>query len=166
MTINAQWRAMAPADLAAVGQIATVVHPGFPEDDAIFAERLALHPAGCRLLAVAGEPAGYVISHPWRTGSLPALNALLGSLPGDADTYYIHDLALLPTARGTGAAGAIVLDLKRHALSLGFTGLSLVAVNNSAAFWRRQGFAETASGAVAGKLASYGDDARLMACPI
>lgn len=166
MTANVLWRGMAAGDLASVGGIAAMVHPAFPEDDAVFAERLALHPVGCRLLVVAGEPAGYVISHPWRSGSLPALNALLGSLPGDADVYYIHDLALLPAARGTGAGAAAVHDLKRHALSLGFTALSLVAVNNSAAFWTRQGFGETPSGAVAEKLASYGDDARLMACPL
>jgi GNAT superfamily N-acetyltransferase len=160
------WRAMTPADLAAVGGIAAVVHPAFPEDEAVFAERLALHPAGCRLLTVADEPAGYAVSHPWRTGSLPVLNALLGAIPAEADTYYIHDLALLPSARGTGAGAAIVQDLKRHALSLGFASLSLVAVNNSAAFWERQGFAAAPPGAAAEKLASYGGDARLMVCPI
>jgi GNAT superfamily N-acetyltransferase len=164
--MSVSWRTMGTADLAAVSGIAAIVHPAFPEDDAVFAERLALHPAGCRLLTVAGEPAGYVISHPWRTGSLPALNALLGAIPAEADTYYVHDLALLPSARGTGAGAAIVQDLKRHALLLGFTGLSLVAVNNSAAFWARQGFGETPAGAASEKLASYGDDARLMTCPI
>ncbi|MCA0318366.1 MAG: GNAT family N-acetyltransferase [Proteobacteria bacterium] len=160
------WRGLTATDLDAVARIAAMVHPAFPEDDAVFAERLALHPAGCRLLIVAGEPAGYAISHPWRLGTLPALNALVGALPAEADTYYIHDLALLPAARGTGAAGALVQDLKRHVLALGLPALSLVAVNDSGAFWRRQGFAEMPAGVAAEKLASYGDDARLMTCPL
>ncbi len=44
------WRAMTPGDLPAVLAIADVVHPDYPEDAAIFAERLALYPAGCRVL--------------------------------------------------------------------------------------------------------------------
>lgn len=28
------------------------------------------------------------------------MDALLGSLPEDADTYYLHDIAMLPEARG------------------------------------------------------------------
>jgi GNAT superfamily N-acetyltransferase len=157
---------MVPADMTAVDAIAAAVHPAFPEDEAMFIERLALHPAGCRLLMMSDQPAGYALSHPWRSGSPPALNALIGAIPADADTYYVHDVALLPAARGSGAAAALVADLKRHAGELGLPGLSLVAVNDSAGFWRRQGFAEAPAGSAADKLASYGHDARLMACTI
>lgn len=165
MTGALQWRPMAPSDLPAVGAMAAAIHPGYPEDDAVFAERLALHPAGCRLLAAGEHAAGYVISHPWR-GAPPALDTLLGSVPADADHYYIHDLALLPASRGTGAAAAIVGDLRRHARSLGLARLSLVAVNGSGPFWRRQGFADLPAGDAAAKLASYGGGACLMACPV
>jgi GNAT superfamily N-acetyltransferase len=157
---------MTPADATAVDSIAALVHPAFPEDEAVFAERLALHPAGCRLLMMSDRPAGYAPSHPWRSGTLPALNALLGAIPADADTYYVHDLALLPAARGTGAAAVLVGDLKQHAGSLGLSGLSLVAVNGSAGFWRRQGFAEILAGEASEKLASYGAGACLMTCTI
>jgi GNAT superfamily N-acetyltransferase len=166
MTGAFQWRRMTPADATAVDAIAALVHPAFPEDEAVFAERLVLHPAGCRLLTVSGQPAGYALSHPWRRGSVPALNALLGSIPADADTYYVHDLALLPAARGSGAAPTLVGDLKQHAMALGLGSLSLVAVNNSAGFWLRQGFVETPAGDAAGKLQSYGADARMMTCTI
>jgi hypothetical protein len=40
--------------------------------------------------------------------------------------------------------------------------MSLVAVNGSAGFWRRQGFAEARVPALADKLASYGADAHFM----
>ncbi len=158
------WRPMTAADLPAVSAIAAEVHPDFPEDDAVFAERRRLFPSGCRVLAAGGRLAAYVVSHPWEAGSCPPLNALLGRLPEPASTYYIHDIALLPAARGTGAAGEIVGALKAEALGQGLADISLVAVNGSAGFWRRMGFAETSSPALAAKLASYGADARYMVC--
>jgi GNAT superfamily N-acetyltransferase len=156
---------MVPADLPAVAAMAAAIHPGYPEADAVFAERLALHPAGCRLLIVAARPAGYVVSHPWR-GAPPPLDTLLGAIPAAADHHYLHDLALLPVARGAGAAAVIVGNLKRHARSLRLTRLALVAVNGSGGFWQRQGFADQPAGEAAAKLASYGGDAQLMACRV
>jgi len=156
------WRPLAPADLPAVEAIAADVHPDFFEEPAVFAERQRLYPAGTHLLEVEGTPAGYVLSHPWRLGSLPALNALLGALPEDADTYYLHDLAILPRARGAGAAGRIVADLVAHARQAGFAAMSLVAVNGSRQFWERHGFAARDVPALADKLTSYEADARYM----
>ena len=150
-------------DLASVDVIAARVHPSYPEDQAVFAERLRLHAAGCRVLMTgAGEIAGYVISHPWHLGEPPALNVLLGGLPEAAATYYIHDLALLPDARGSGAASWIVAQLVRHARDLNLPSLALVAVNGSTPFWTKQGFAVTAAESRDSKLASYGADAHLM----
>jgi GNAT superfamily N-acetyltransferase len=155
-------RPLAPADLPALETIAAKVHPDFFEEPAVFAERQQLYPAGTRLLEAGGASAGYVLSHPWRLGSLPALNARLGALPADADTYYLHDLALLPRARGTGAAGRIVADLVAHAREAGFAAMSLVAVNGSRKFWEKHGFATHDAPALADKLASYEADARYM----
>ncbi|BAM91432.1 hypothetical protein S58_54540 [Bradyrhizobium oligotrophicum S58] len=150
-------------DLAAVDAIAARVHPAYPEDRTVFAERLRLHPDGCWVLATSGgEVAGYVISHPWHLGEPPALNVLVGRLPVPASTYYIHDLALLPAARGSGAAGRIVAELIRHARQLGVRSLSLVAVSASTAFWEKQGFAVAREPGAGGCTGSYGDDANLM----
>jgi len=150
-------------DLAAVDAIAARVHPAYPEDRAVFAERLRLHPDGCWVLATPGPGiAGYVISHPWHLGEPPALNVLLGRLPAPASTYYIHDLALLPAARGSGAAGSIMAQLVRQARQLGLPSLALVAVNGSAAFWTKQGFAAVTVPGASNCTSSYGDDANLM----
>ena len=156
------WRSMAPADLPAMLAIADIVHPRYPEDPAVFAERLALYPAGCLVLMREATPVGYIVSHPWRYKQLPPLNSLLGALPANPTTYYIHDIALLPAARGTGGANAVVTHLVTHALSHGFPNISLTAVNDSVAFWRRQGFALAAGAALAETLRSYGADARFM----
>ena len=95
------WRPTTRGDLSAICAIADSVHPDFPEDAAIFAERLALHPAGCHVLHDGAAIHGYVVGHPWRRAQLPKLNTLLHALPANCDSFYLHDLALLPTARGT-----------------------------------------------------------------
>jgi N-acetylglutamate synthase-like GNAT family acetyltransferase len=103
-----------------------------------------------------------VLSHPWRAGSLPALNARLGEIPADADTYYIHDLALLPVTRRIGAARHIVEALSKHAAAQGFATMHLVAVNGSQGFWEKHGFAVEDVPALSEKLASYEHVARYM----
>jgi len=153
---------MAAVDLPAVLTVAEQVHPNYPESEAVFAERLMLHPAGCLVLAGGEGASGYVLSHPWRYGQVPALDSLLGALPGDADAYYLHDLALLPQMRGAGAASACVERLAAHARTEGFDRMALVAVGGSAGFWRRQGFREVHDEALARALASYDDAARYM----
>lgn len=156
------WRAMSGYDFGAVFEIANKVHPGFFEAEDVLAEKFALYRNGCYLLEVSERPAGYVLSHPWKRGSLPALNALLGAIPADADSYYIHDLALLPVTRGVGAAGQIVAALTKHAKAMGFPTMSLVAVNGSVAFWEKQGFAVEERPELSDKLAAYEDAARYM----
>lgn len=156
------WRPLTQLDLPAVEAIAAAVHPDFPEDAAVFAERQRLYPAGTRILELAGTPSGYVLSHPWRYRHLPALNSPLGTIPADADTFYLHDLALLPTARGTGAAGRIVTDILDHARTAGFPSMSLVAVNGSVSFWSKHGFAVTDAPELEQKLLSYEHAARFM----
>lgn len=153
---------MTATDLPAVMTTAAVAHPDYPEGEAVFAERLALHPAGCLVLAGGEGLGGYVLSHPWRLGQVPALDSLLGALPDDADAYYIHDLALLPSARGGGSASICVDRLAAHARAEGLARMALVAVGNSAGFWRRQGFREAHDEALARKLASYDSAARYM----
>jgi ribosomal protein S18 acetylase RimI-like enzyme len=156
------WRAMAPADLPAAMAVAEQAHPDYPEDAAVFAERLALYSAGCLCLADDGGVAGYVLSHPWRPRAVPALNALLGAIPTDATAFYIHDLALLPRTHGTGAASEVVARLIEHARAARFAIMALVAVNASAGFWQRHGFRVTHDAMLDRKLASYDDAARYM----
>jgi len=151
-----RWRAMTKEDLAAAKAVADRVHTDHPEDEAVFADRLQIHPEGCRVIEADGAIAAYIMSHPWRAFSPPQLNSVLGCLPEAPDTYYIHDIALLPQLRGTGAAAAVVEDVAEHAGRLGLPTLSLVAVNGSAGFWRSRGFRQIEDPALAATLASYG----------
>ncbi len=151
-----------PIDLPHVAIVAARVHAAYPEDAAVFAERLRLYPAGCLVCESGGRLAGYVLSHPWADRAAPALNSLLGALPASPATYYIHDLALLPAARGAGAGSAIVAALVAQARAEKLATLSLVAVHGSEEFWRRHGFAAVADAALADTLRSYDESARFM----
>ncbi len=162
----AVWRAMMAEDVFGVVAVAAAVHPKFHEEAEVLAERQRLFPQGARLLERQGRVVGYALSHPWRRGELPRLNSLLGAIPKDASTYYIHDLALLPEARGTRAAGEVVASLEALARSLLFTSMSLVAVNGSSRFWEKHGFRVVGSPELSLKLASYEEAAALMVKPL
>lgn len=128
---------MRAADIAGMSALAAIVHPDFPEDDAVLAERLSLYPPGCFALDGADGLDGYLLSHPWRLGHPPKLNRRLGALPTAPDTFYLHDLALHPCCRATGAAGSLLRTLLADRE---WPTHSLVAVNGSASFWRHFGF--------------------------
>ncbi len=153
---------MSAFDLPAVEAIATAVHPLFNEAPEVLAERQRLYPHGCYLLEIGERPAGYVLSHPWRAGTLPPLNTRLGVLPPAPDTYYLHDVALLPVARRVGAASRIVNALTKHARAGDYATMSLVAVNGSLGFWERHGFVVEDAPQLGDKLLSYESEARLM----
>ncbi|WP_445501852.1 GNAT family N-acetyltransferase [Microvirga sp. G4-2] len=156
------WRPMTAQDLARAQILADTIHIDHPEDAEVFAERLRLYPQGCLALEEGGRLIGYALTHPWHFGKPPALNSLLGEIPHDATTYYVHDVALLPEARGKGYAAQVAQKLAHHAEGAGFSNLSLVAVNNSQGFWERLGFRTRNVPGLEEKLLSYGPDAGLM----
>ncbi len=154
---------MGRSDLSLAEAIAEQVHPALPEDPAVFAERLQLFPSGCLLLAGDSVCSGYAIAHPWRLSRPPPLNTILGQLPDGADTFFLHDLALLPAARGAGYAGIAVRLLAQRARAMGLDAMSLVAAGTSHAFWRHIGFRPLELDGVAdAAVATYGASARAM----
>ncbi|RSU75885.1 GNAT family N-acetyltransferase [Sphingomonas sp. S-NIH.Pt3_0716] len=142
MSGGAQWRPMGLGDVDAAAAISDRVHGAYTEKPAIYVERLRLYPAGCFLLERDGQVLGYLITHPWCGDRPPALDQLIGALPDAPDRYYLHDLALLPEARGTGAAAAAVDLTVTQARAAGFDRITLTAVNGADVFWRRQGFVD------------------------
>jgi len=153
MSAATQWRPMGQGNVDAVANMSDQVHGSYTERPAIYAERLRLYPAGCFLLEQDGQALGYLVTHPWAGDRPPALDQLIGVLPDEPDRYYLHDLALLPEARGTGAAAAAVDLTVAQARAAGFDRITLTAVNGADAFWRRQGFVDALVAA-----SSYGAD--------
>lgn len=157
-----RWRPMREADLPAVTALADAIHAEYPEDPAIFAERLALHPAGCLVLQGEGGIRGYAIAHPWTAAVPPALDTLLNTLPAWPDAFHLHDIALDPAARGRGHAAAALATLFGHAAGLGLPRATLVAVAGTAEYWQSQGFRPILPRDPAA-LESYGPGAAFMA---
>jgi GNAT superfamily N-acetyltransferase len=153
---------MDQADLPAVERVSDLVHPAYPEDVSVLAERHHLYPQGCLVLLGSKGILGYAVSHPWLFGQPPKLNTRLERLPVPAETFYIHDVALLPEARGTGAGSAVVCRLAQQARANGLASLSLVAVNGSIGFWQKHGFDAVADTTITAKLLSYGEASRFM----
>ena len=154
---------MSVRDLDAVVALAAAIHADHPERPEVFAERLALFPAGSRVVEAGEEVVGYALAHPGLIGRPPALDTLLGALPTAPDCLYLHDIALLPQARGHGLAIRLVADLEALAVAEGLDRLALVAINGLAPVWRQFGFLPTRGDAVwRGQLAGYGDDAVYM----
>ena len=149
------WRRMAQHDFVSVERVGDAVHPDYPEDTIIIAERLRLYPAGCLVLNGDKGIQGYAVAHPWLFGRPPPLNTQLGQLPVRADTFYIHDLAITPEVRG-GGFGTKAIDLFAHQAQLeSFTSISLVAVGSSQRFWRKHGFEAIEQEATRTALATY-----------
>jgi GNAT superfamily N-acetyltransferase len=153
---------MTPDDFTTVKALADAIHLDHPEDMDVLVERQELYPRGAHVLVSDGCMIGYALTHPWALGEPPSLNSRLGALPPRPNTYYLHDLALSPAARGKGYAVDAVGMLANHARENGFANLSLVAVNGSQNFWERLGFQIKAFPGLERKLASYGSDAAFM----
>ena len=152
------WRQMIPADLPVISAISDCVHGVYTEPVEILAERLALYPQGCLTLEQDGAITGYVIAHPWLRTAPPRLGHPIGAIPARADTYYLHDIALLPASRGTGAGRDATAKVAEQARQAGFREVTLTAINGADRFWAAQGFAyaeDTGS-------AAYGEGTYLM----
>lgn len=106
---------------------------------------------------------GYLIAVPCCLGEPPPLNAQACILPAHADSLYLHDMAVMPTARKTGAGKALVEKFLAQIEELNFRSATLVAVQGSRRYWQRYGFqTATTSAALQTKLLSYGDNVEYM----
>lgn len=152
---------MTAADLPEVLALAGLLHPGYPESPAVFADRRALAPGFCRML----PGLGYAIAHPWAGPPPPSLDTVLGTLPASPECLHLHDIALHPAARGTGQAAAVVAALLADAAAAGLGRASLLALPGKADYWARLGF-RPAAWPPGPALASYGPGTLPMERPL
>ena len=157
-------RAMGAEDLAAVLEIQSCCYDAAKlESRESFLAKLEASPATCFIAAVAEAPVGYLVAVPAEEGSPPPLNDPIYAVPRTANALYLHDLALHPTARGTGAAAALVAAyfdaLEQSKACFG----CLTAVNQSRGFWERHGFRSASVADLgAGRMDTYGEGAQYM----
>ena len=156
------WTPLLESDIDQVDKIAKQIHPTLPERPEVFAEKRRLFPRGCDKLMFDGHMAGYGISHAWELFSIPPLNDFLRVLPERPDCIYIHDVAVLPTARGRNAAGQFVSQISAVARAMQIPHLACVSVYGTDVLWSRFGFRVVTSEKTTPKLVSYGESAKYM----
>ncbi|MFN3607447.1 MAG: GNAT family N-acetyltransferase [Hyphomonas sp.] len=156
-----------------IDEVVRVQAQAFPEDlresPEVFADRLARFGAHYRVAFMGNRMVGYMISFPWKLGDAPVNNQKFPVELPEPDCFYIHDIAVLPDARGTGISRALLDDAYTQAHALGFDAVSLVAVGQSGSFWDKAGFVPYAlvgPGKLGRIVEIYGPGARLMALPI
>lgn len=154
-TDGPDWRPLRAADMARVEAISDLIHPGLPERLEVLDEKRRLSPGTCLGYGVR-EIQGYGIAHPWLFGRIPALDEFLEGLPPEPDCLFVHDVALLPHARGRGAAARYIRLLSDLAPAAGLHGLACVAVYGAERLWSELGFEVVADRDLDAKLRPYG----------
>ena len=144
------WRSMLISDLSRVNDIANHIHADFFEAPEVFEEKLTLYPQGCFVFET-DQVEGYAFTHPWVLMKPPKLNSFLTTIEG-ADSYYIHDVVLLPTVRGQHNVEKLF-----ELLNNTFDTMSLISVNQSTNYWNKFGFEK-----VELDVSNYSDDATYM----
>ena len=130
-----------------------------PESANSMLAKLLASPSTCFVAIQNDKVIGYLISLPWEFSNPPALNMQYCTLPSHPDCLYLHDLAIDPTTRKSGAAPALVKTFLNKLAELGFNRASLIAIQNSASYWRRYGFEIVeAPEELNEKITSYGED--------
>ncbi len=159
--MTTDWRPATPADARAIATLARAELGDYGEVADLYAERIVLSPDGCWVLADGDALIGHCISHPWHRLAPPAMHAMLGAIPVDADCWYLHDVVVAPAGRGTKAVERLLPILSRIASTHRIETLALIAVGGADAYWFRQGFV-----AVPGSADGFGEDAVYMEAPV
>jgi hypothetical protein len=107
-------RMMAAADIPAVLEIQAVCYTEVtPESNESLHAKLSASQSTCFIASLEGDIVGYLISLPWEFSNPPALNAETCRLPLSPNCLYLHDLAVTPSARKSGA-GRLRCKALRH----------------------------------------------------
>lgn len=160
-------RPMGLADVDAVLRLQLQCYgPGLIEGRSAFESKLiAVEAVGCCWMAWReNEPLAYAVSLPVSADSFPVLNAKVFELSTQPQLLYLHDLAVAPAGRELGLARRMLGCVLQSAADQHLREVGLIAVQDSLAFWERQGFAEQHAlpPLLRAKVASFGAAARYL----
>lgn len=147
-----------------INQIGDICYPDLPETPEIFRHRIEQFPEGCRMLIKDEEIVGYGIAYPWELLSIPPLDSYLKPLPKLPLCMYIHDVAILPEARGHSASKDYVEYISELALSMSINFVCGVSVHGTSSLWKKYilGCKTYSDNEVKSQLGTYGFDAVYM----
>jgi len=157
-------RGMSQFDLPAVSRIQRECYSeSILESVDSFSAKLSASPDFC-FVAVQGQlVVGYVVSLPWIFGEIPKLDSAEYSVPPEADSLCIHDMAVTPSAREVGAAKHMLNTVLGTANHMGYKQVFLVAIQGASSYWMRHGFKVVPAGkSLKRELSAYGQEAVYM----
>lgn len=132
-------RPMLPFDLDAVLRVQAACYPpAMQEAGEIVLQRMTAATGTCLVADDAGV-IGYLFAYPSRLGQITDLGAPFEIAP-QADTLYLHDLAVDPRALGRGLARTLVDTCLALGRANAMTHSALVSVQDSARFWQALGY--------------------------
>lgn len=157
-------RPMQVDDMAAILRIQDVCYTTIvPESKQSLEAKLRASPTTCFVAIAQNEIVGYLVAMPWQLGTPPALDAPVCVLPQQPDCLYLHDLAVAPTARGSGVASVLVTAFMHRLHELALDYASLIAVQASQVYWQRHGFRIVSLDPTChAKLSAYGENIAYM----
>jgi GNAT superfamily N-acetyltransferase len=150
-------RPMTSAHLHAVLQLQILCYPACMQEDAEqIAARLRASPNQCWVAEDEAGVCAYLFGYRSKRGLVTPLNGAFKPDP-QPDCLYLHDLAVAPRAAGRGVGPQLVAAALQQAQSAALPWSALVSVQDSGAFWERQGYrpAAPADEQQSAHLASY-----------
>jgi len=157
-------RTMRAVDLDAVLAVQLACYgAGFVEDGGLIARRLAAAPHTGWVVEYKGRVQAYLVGYPSTVGKLTPLHGEF-EVAAEADSLYLHDLAVHPDASGLGLGPRLVRHAWAYAAGAGWLHSTLVSVQSSVGFWERQGYApaQPANAGQQARLATYPGDSVYM----
>lgn len=135
-------RAMTIQDLAAVESVQAEAYAGyFLESADVIAQRFHSSPSTAWVAEKEGTVCAYLVGYRSKIGKINPLNAPFNVVE-ETNCLYLHDLALLKSAQGTGLGRKLVQAANEYAKSESVAAVALLSVQNSKEFWQGLGFAE------------------------
>ncbi|MCQ9616074.1 GNAT family N-acetyltransferase [Paenalcaligenes niemegkensis] len=150
-------RPMVAADIEAILAIQADAYFGEEqEEETVISVRLDTAPDTAWVAQAGQGLQAYLVTYPSRLGALTALGENF-QCAADPDCLYLHDLAVLSAAKGTGMGLALINKAIRYAEDQGYPFSALISVQNSVGFWQRQGYSvvEKLSPQQQARLATY-----------
>lgn len=137
--------------------------PALNESEAVIRQRLASAPDTCWIAESDSMPIGYLFSYGSTVGRVTPLGGSF-TVAASPDCLYLHDIAIIPAVRGSGAATALLEAARSWAAARRIADVALVSVGDTRTYWSRRGFvaASAVTPAQSRALSSYGVDACYM----
>lgn len=163
MTSQFDCRVASTCDALAIHAIQEESYPALMQEKIdVILQRLQESPRTCWIAEDNAGPCGYLLAYPSRLGAVTPLGGGF-SVDSDADTLYLHDLAVLRSTAGKGVGNALVALAMQTAIAWKLPYSGLVSVQGSRQYWMRQGYeADAPAQQYAAFLKDYPEDAVYM----